>query len=90
MKRSPKATMKFGGDTAMNLQEIIVEMDREIGAIRTIMERLKRENSILRSELHRLIALEHWELNNGMSEEEADRLAERDIVHMVAHNEGAE
>lgn len=53
-------------------------------------QRLKRENSILRSELHRLIALEHWELNHGMTDEEADRLAERDIVHMIAHNEGAE
>ena len=53
-------------------------------------QRLKRENSILRSELHRLIALDHWELNPGMSDEEADRLAERDIVHLINHNEGAE
>ena len=53
-------------------------------------QRLKRENSILRSELRRLIALEHWELNHGMTDEEADRLAERDIIHMVAHNEGEE
>lgn len=54
------------------------------------IDQLKRENSILRSELHRLIALDHWELNPGMSDEEADRLAERDIVHLINHNEGAE
>ena len=53
-------------------------------------QRLIRENSILRQELKLRLSTEHWEMNDGMSDEEADRLAERDIVHMIAHNEGAE
>lgn len=67
------------------------ELGRElVGYLEDKIERLERENAILRSELHRLIALDHWELNPGMSDEEADRLAERDIVHLINHNEGAE
>ena len=53
-------------------------------------QRLKRENSILRRELKFHLSMEHWKANPGMSNEEADRLAERDIVHLIAHNEGAE
>lgn len=67
------------------------ELGRElVGYLEDKIERLERENAILREELHRLIALDHWELNPGMSDEEADRLAERDIVHLINHNEGAE
>ena len=53
-------------------------------------QRLKRENSILRSELKYRLSSEYWHFSHGMSIEEADHLAERDIVHLVAHNEGAE
>lgn len=53
-------------------------------------QRLIRENSILREELKYRLSSEHWEMNHDMSIEEADRLAERDIVGMIAHNEGAE
>lgn len=53
-------------------------------------QRLKRENAILRKELKFHLSIEHWKANEGVSDEEADRLAERDIVHLINHNEGAE
>lgn len=53
-------------------------------------QRLKRENSILRSELKYHLSAEYWNFSHDMSVEEADRLAERDIIHLIAHNEGAE
>lgn len=58
-------------------------------AVVTDNERLRRENSILRSELkERLIS--EWIVNYEMSEEVTEQAAERYIVQMVAHNEGAE
>ena len=53
-------------------------------------QRLIRENSILREELRYRLSNEYWHFSHGMSIEEADRLAERDIVHLINHNEGAE
>jgi regulator of replication initiation timing len=50
---------------------------------------LKRENSILRSELKERLVSE-WIVNYEMSEEETEKAAEQYIIQMVAHNEGAE
>jgi hypothetical protein len=52
-------------------------------------DRLKRENSILRSELKERLTSE-WIVNYDMSEEVTEQAAEQYIVHAIAHNEGAE
>lgn len=60
-----------------------------IGYLEERVQQLKRENDILRHELkERLIS--EWIVNYDMSEEETEKAAEQYIVHMVAHNEGAE
>jgi hypothetical protein len=53
------------------------------------IEMLERENTILRSELKERL-IEQWIVHYEMSEEETEKAAEQYIVHMVAHNEGAE
>lgn len=52
-------------------------------------QRLRRENSILRSELKERLVSE-WIVNYEMSEEETEKAADQYIIQMVAHNEGAE
>lgn len=53
------------------------------------LEQLRRENSILRQELKDRLVSE-WIVNYEMNEELAEQAAERYIVLMVQHNEGAE
>lgn len=53
-------------------------------------ERLKRENAILREELQWYMALDIQRTWTEMSDEEAGAQAEKEITHMVLHNEGAE
>ncbi|MGI9142702.1 MAG: hypothetical protein ACR2IJ_05880 [Fluviibacter sp.] len=71
----------------MDMIQVLAE---QAAGLRDERDRLHRENSILRQELKYRLSSEHWEMNHDMSIEEADRLAERDIIQMVAHNEGAE
>lgn len=52
-------------------------------------QRLIRENSILRSELKERLVSE-WMACYDMTEKMAEESAERFVVHLVAHNEGAE
>lgn len=52
-------------------------------------QRLKRENSILRSEFKILLVHNNIE-NYDMSEDFAEEDAEKWLTHLVAHNEGAE
>ena len=66
------------------------ELGRElVGYMEDKLERLERENSILRSELKERLVSE-WIVNYEMSEEETEKAADQYIIHMVAHNEGAE
>lgn len=53
------------------------------------VQRLKRENSILRSELKDRLVSE-WAAIYDMTQERAEKDAEQYIVHAIAHNEGAE
>jgi len=55
-------------------------------------DRLKRENSVLRSELKHRISSDilFTETDRDMTKEEADAQAEKEITWMVLHNEGAE
>ena len=70
----------------MNMIQVLAS---QLADMRDECERLKRENSILRRELkERLIS--EWIVNYEMSEEVTEQAAERYIVQMVAHNEGAE
>jgi hypothetical protein len=50
-------------------------------------QRLKRENSILRSEFKILLVHNNVE-NYDMSEDAAEEDAEKWLTHLVAHNEG--
>ena len=56
------------------------------------VERLKRENAILRSELKHRISSDiiFTETDRDMTKEQADAQAEKEITWMIAHNEGAE
>lgn len=68
---------------------MIQVMASQLADMRDEVARLKRENSILRSELkERLIS--EWIVNYEMSEEVTEQAAEQYIIQMVAHNEGAE
>lgn len=49
----------------------------------------RRENAILREKLKYYLAEEIW-INGSMTPEQADVEAEKEITHMVLHNEGAE
>lgn len=70
----------------MNMIQV---MASQLADMRDEVARLKRENSILRSELkERLIS--EWIVNYEMSEEVTEQAAEQYIIQMVAHNEGAE
>lgn len=70
----------------MNMIQV---MAGELADMRDEVARLKRENTILRRELKERL-IEQWIVNYEMSEEETEKAAEQYIVHMVAHNEGAE
>lgn len=54
------------------------------------IEMLERENDFLRKELKYHLVSDFMEVSPNMSEEEAEKIAEREIVQMIAHNEGAE
>lgn len=68
---------------------IIQVMADELADMRDERDRLRRENSILRSELKERLVSE-WIVNYEMSEEETEKAADQYIIQMVAHNEGAE
>ena len=70
----------------MNMIQVLAS---QLADMRDECDRLKRENSILRSELKERLVSE-WIVNYEMSEEVTEQAAERYIVQMVAHNEGAE
>lgn len=55
----------------------------------TRVEQLERENSILRHELTERLVSE-WIVNYEMDEKRAEEAARQYIIHMVAHEEGAE
>ena len=55
----------------------------------SLLTKVIRENAILRSELKERLVSE-WIVNYEMSEEATEQAAEQYIVHMIAHNEGAE
>ena len=60
-----------------------------VGYMEDVILRLRRENSILRSELkERLIS--EFIGNYEMTDDLAQVSAEQYVVHLVAHNEGAE
>ena len=66
------------------------ELGRElVGYMEDKLERLERENSILRSELKERLVSE-WLAHYEMDEKVAEEAAEQYIIHMIAHNEGAE
>lgn len=67
----------------------MIFLNEHINALQDEVERLKRENSILRSELKERLVFE-WVVNYGMTEEEAEKGAEPFITNLVLHNEGAE
>lgn len=58
-------------------------------SVLTDNERLRRENSILRYELKERLVSE-WLAHYEMDEKVAEEAAEQYIIHMIAHNEGAE
>jgi len=70
----------------MNMIQVIAD---ELAGMREERDRLKRENAILREKLKDHVVnnlIETYDL----SEEEAFEEADREITHMVLHNEGAE
>jgi predicted nuclease with TOPRIM domain len=54
------------------------------------IERLKRENAVLREELQYRLEEIYGVCYSEMTDEEAEEAAEQYITHMVLHNEGAE
>jgi TRAP-type C4-dicarboxylate transport system substrate-binding protein len=70
----------------MNMIQV---MTGELADMRDERDRLKRENAILRKELKDYV-VNHMVEVYDMSEEEAFEEAEKEITHMVLHNEGAE
>jgi len=70
----------------MNMIQV---MAGELADMRDEHDRLKRENAILRKELKDHV-VNHMVEVYDMSEEEAFEEAEKEITHMVLHNEGAE
>jgi hypothetical protein len=68
---------------------MIQVMAGELADMRDEHDRLKRENAILRKELKDHV-VNHMVEVYDMSEEEAFEEAEKEITHMVLHNEGAE
>ena len=63
---------------------------RMIDMMATEIDRLRRENALLRKELHRYLVLDIQRTWLEMSDEEAEEQAEKEITWMVLHNEGAE
>jgi regulator of replication initiation timing len=70
----------------MNMIQVLAD---QLADMREERDRLKRENSILRSELKERLVSE-WIVNYEMSEEVTEQAADQYIIQMVAHNEGAE
>lgn len=70
----------------MNMIQVLAS---QLADMRDECDRLKRENSILRSEFKILLVNNNIE-NYGMSEDAAEEDAEKWLTHLVAHNEGAE
>ena len=68
---------------------MIQVMAGELADMRDEVARLKRENSILRRELKDHVVNKLIDTYD-LSEEEAYEEADREITHMVLHNEGAE
>lgn len=62
---------------------------RMIEMMATEIDRLRRENAILRQELKFAIVDDIMNMND-VTEEEADSQAEQQITWLIAHNEGAE
>lgn len=56
----------------------------------TRVEQLERENSILREELQYRLEEIYGMCYTEMTDDEAEKAAEQYIIHLVAHNEGAE
>jgi hypothetical protein len=70
----------------MNMIQVLAS---QLADMRDECDRLKRENSILRSEFKILLVNNNIE-NYDMSEDAAEEDAEKWLTHLVAHNEGAE
>lgn len=70
----------------MNMIQV---MARQLADMRDEVARLKRENTVLRETLKISLVNDFIE-NFEFTEDEAEVAAEREIVHMIAHNEGAE
>ena len=66
-----------------------IRLDSTLTKVIRENDALKRENSILRSELKERLVSE-WIVNYEMSEEETEKATDREITQMVLHNEGAE
>jgi len=63
------------------------ESARMIEMMATEIDRLRRENAVLREKLKFYIIEDYIDSYDA---EEAEKAAERDITHMVLHHEGAE
>ena len=69
---------------------IILKMADEIDGLHEILERLKRENAILRQHLKKYMVDELQMYGRDITDKEADAQAEKEITWLVLHNEGAE
>jgi len=66
------------------------ESVRMIEMMATEIDRLRRENAILRQKLKKYMTDEMHMYGPDMTDEEAEALVEKEITWMVLHNEGAE
>jgi cell shape-determining protein MreC len=62
----------------------------ELADMRDEVARLKRENTILREELQYRLEEIYGMCYTEMTDDEAEKAAEQYVIHLVAHNEGAE
>ena len=69
---------------------MIQVMADELADMRDEVARLKRENSILREELQYRLEEIYGMCYTEMADDEAEKAAEQYVIHLVAHNEGAE
>jgi regulator of replication initiation timing len=81
-----RRTIAYAEEEEMNMIQVMAD---ELANMRDERNRLRRENSILRSELKERLVSE-WSVNYDMSEEATEQAAEQYIIQMVVHNEGAE
>lgn len=61
-----------------------------VGYMEDKLERLERENKILREELRYRLEEIYGMCYTEMTDEEIEKAAEQYVIHLVAHNEGAE